>query len=47
MFVQTRLERLGVVERGAFGTVRFKKLEEQMLGVPFWKARTRRRTFGY
>src|SRR6267154_3402560 len=43
MFVQKRLERLGVVERGAFGTVRFKKLEEEMLGVPFWKTRARRR----
>jgi hypothetical protein len=48
MFVQGRLERLGVVERGAFAAVRFKKLEEQMFGVPGWKARImRRRSMGY
>lgn len=48
MFVQKRLERLGVVERGAFVSVRFKKLEEQMFGVPGWKARMmRRRAMGY
>jgi Zn-dependent peptidase ImmA (M78 family) len=48
MFVQKRLERLGVVERGAFAAVRFKKLEEQMYGVPGWKARMmRRRSMGY
>jgi hypothetical protein len=46
-FVQRRLERLGVVERGAFAAVRFKKLEEQMFGLPFWKARMRRRPIGY
>jgi Zn-dependent peptidase ImmA (M78 family) len=46
MFVQKRLERLGVVERGAFGAVRFKKLEEQMFGVPFWRSRARRRPMG-
>ena len=46
MLVQKRLERLGVVERGAFGAVRFKKLEEQMFGVPFWRSRARRRPMG-
>jgi hypothetical protein len=46
MFVQKRLERLGVVDRGAFGAVRFKKLEEQMFGVPFWRSKARRRPMG-
>jgi Zn-dependent peptidase ImmA (M78 family) len=48
MFVQKRLERLGVVERGAFAAVRFKKLEEQMFGMPGWKTRMmRRKSMGY
>ncbi|MEY9123306.1 ImmA/IrrE family metallo-endopeptidase [Bradyrhizobium yuanmingense] len=45
-FVRKRLERLGLVTRGAFVTVQFKKLEEQMFGVPYWKARMRRRAVG-
>lgn len=45
-FVRKRLERLALVNRGAFATVQFKKLEEQMFGVPYWKARMRRRAAG-
>jgi Zn-dependent peptidase ImmA (M78 family) len=41
-FVRKRLERLGFIERGEFATVRFKKLEEEIFGVPYWKERARR-----
>lgn len=46
MFVRKRLERLGLITRGSFATVQFKKLEEQMFGVPGWKSRMRRRAVG-
>jgi Zn-dependent peptidase ImmA (M78 family) len=45
-FIRKRLERLGLIPRGEFAAVRFKKLEEEILGVPYWKARVRRRATG-
>jgi len=42
MFLCKRLERLGHIERGAFGGVQFRKLEEHMFGVPFYRRRDRR-----
>jgi Zn-dependent peptidase ImmA (M78 family) len=42
-FIRKRLERLGLIVRGEFDHVKFQKLEEQMFGLPFWKARARRR----
>lgn len=45
-FIRKRLERLGRLTRGEFATVQFKKLEEEMFGVPYWKARARRRSAG-
>lgn len=39
MYLQKRLERLNLIERGAFAKVKFKKLEEQLYGVPFYKRR--------
>ena len=41
-FVRKRLERLGHIERGVFAAVRWKKLEEEIFGVPYWKERARR-----
>jgi Zn-dependent peptidase ImmA (M78 family) len=40
-FIRKRLERLGFIERGEHATVHFKKLEEKMFGMPFWRARAR------
>lgn len=45
-FIRKRLERLGLVTRGEFASVQFKKLEEEMFGVPYWKARARRKATG-
>jgi Zn-dependent peptidase ImmA (M78 family) len=45
-FIRKRLERLGLLTRGEFASVQFKKLEEEMFGVPYWKARARRRIAG-
>jgi len=39
MYLQKRLERLNLIERGAFAKVKFKNLEEQLYGVPFYKRR--------
>jgi Zn-dependent peptidase ImmA (M78 family) len=46
MFVRKRLERLGLITRGEFATVKFKKLEDDMFGVPYWKTRARRKAAG-
>jgi Zn-dependent peptidase ImmA (M78 family) len=45
-FIRKRLERLGLITRGEFASVQFKKLEEELFGVPYWKARARRRVAG-
>ncbi len=45
-FIRKRLERLGLIPRGEFASVQFKKLEEKLVGVPYWKARARRRAIG-
>ncbi len=42
-FLTKRLERLGFTEPGAFIGVQFKKLEEKIFGVPFYKQLRRRR----
>jgi len=42
MYLQKRLERLGLIERGQFAKVKFKKLEEQLYGVPFYKRKHQR-----
>ena len=39
VYLAKRLEHLGLVSRGAFKSVQFKKLEEQMFGVPFYRRR--------
>lgn len=36
-FICKRLERLGHIASGQFDNVQFKKLEEQMFGVPFYR----------
>lgn len=43
MYLCKRLERLGHIERGQFGDVRFQKLEESLFGVPFYRRRHRAR----
>jgi Zn-dependent peptidase ImmA (M78 family) len=42
-FVCKRLERLSLIARGEFDRVRFHKLEEEMFGVPYWRAKARRK----
>jgi Zn-dependent peptidase ImmA (M78 family) len=42
-FVCKRLERLGLIVRGEFDRIQFRKLEEQMFGVPYWRTKTRRK----
>ncbi len=41
-FLCKRLERLGLVAPGQFDRVRFKKLEDELFGVPFYRQRARR-----
>lgn len=36
-FLRKRLERLRLIDRGQFDGVQFRKLEEQMFGVPFYR----------
>ncbi|MBN9360684.1 MULTISPECIES: ImmA/IrrE family metallo-endopeptidase [unclassified Devosia] len=43
-FLVKRLEWFGLAEKGAFKGVQFKKLEEQIFGVPFYKRRFRHST---
>ena len=43
MFVRKRLERLGLIPWDQYATVQFRKLEESLYGVPYWKARVARR----
>jgi Zn-dependent peptidase ImmA (M78 family) len=38
-FICKRLERLGLISRGQFKGVKFKNLEEQLYGVPFYRRR--------
>jgi len=38
-FLCKRLERIGFIARGQFDGVRFRKLEEQIFGVPFYRRR--------
>ena len=38
-FICKRLERLGLIARGVFDSVRFQKLEDEMFGVPFYRRR--------
>lgn len=40
-FVTKRLERLGLARPGAFAGVQFRKLEESIYGVPFYRRRRR------
>jgi Zn-dependent peptidase ImmA (M78 family) len=40
-FLVKRLEWFGLIDKGAFNSVQFKKLEEQIYGVPFYKRRYR------
>lgn len=42
-YICKRLEWMNLIERGEFDGIQFQKLEEQMFGVPFWKARRGRR----
>jgi hypothetical protein len=39
MYLQKRLERLGLIAKGQFSKVKFKTLEERLYGVPFYKRR--------
>ena len=39
IFLVKRFERFGLVDRGAFKGVKFQKLQESMLGVPFYRKR--------
>jgi Zn-dependent peptidase ImmA (M78 family) len=41
-FLCKRLEWLGHIERGTFNGVQFRKLEESIFGVPFYRRRSRR-----
>ena len=43
-FLCKRLERLGLILPGAFAAVRFRKLEESIFGIPFYRRRARRST---
>ena len=38
-FIRKRLERLGLIRSGQFDRVQFKKLEEQLYGIPFRRRR--------
>jgi Zn-dependent peptidase ImmA (M78 family) len=40
MFLVKRLTRLGLVQKGQFEKVQFKKLEEEMFGVPLYRRHT-------
>ncbi len=39
-FLRKRLERLELIDRGQFNSVQFRKLEEQIYGVPFYRHRS-------
>jgi Zn-dependent peptidase ImmA (M78 family) len=41
-FLCKRLERLGVIVPGQFDAVQFKKLEDQIFGIPFYRSRKHR-----
>jgi Zn-dependent peptidase ImmA (M78 family) len=42
-FICKRLERLNLIIKGQHDRVQFRKLEEKMFGVPYWKAKVRRK----